>query len=137
MLQINICRQETLSHLTAPLLSLLLLLKTGRGEWGCPSAPSENTFWMPLKVITSCWDARRGRKDQRSAREEDQDYINLLKTCCILLGAADAEEPELGKSLRVIWDGSFIRLPLWPQGSFGRWQMETVKATESCLKSYE
>lgn len=136
-MQINICKRETLSHLTAPLLSLLLLLKTGRGEWGCPSSPSENTSLIPQKVIRSCWDAQRGRKDQRSAREEDQDYINLLKMCCILLGTVDAEEPESGKSLQVIWGGSFIGLPLWPQGSFGRWQMERVKATESCLKSYQ
>lgn len=127
-MQINICKRETLSHLTAPLLSLLLLLKIGRGEWGWPSAPSENTSLIPQKVIMSCWDAQRGRKDQRSAREEDQDYINLLKMCCVLLGTVDAEEPELGKSLQVIWDGSFTPVPLWPQGSFGRWQMETVKA---------
>lgn len=49
-----------LSHLTATLLSLLLLLKIERGERGCPSALSKNTFLIPPKVITRCWDTQRG-----------------------------------------------------------------------------
>lgn len=63
----------------------------------------------------SYWDAQRGRNDDRSAREEDQDYINLLKMCCVLLGTVDAEEPESGKSLQVIWDGTCTLAPrqLW------------------------